>query len=216
MTPDDPRHGTNAGYVTGCRCAPCADASFRYHTRLAFDHANGRYRTVEPTGTRRRIEALMRLGWTQVQIGERLGINGEAVRQIRSFGRVNVRTVKRIAAVYDDLSTRRPPERNKVERLNASRTRNRAERLGWAPPAAWDDIDDPTENPKLGEPSDDNSIDPVVVERILAGEKLPANRAEKYAVIDAWLARGGSATSLENLTGWAVWRMIRDREKDVA
>lgn len=33
MSPDDPRHGTNAGYVAGCHCEPCATARSRYAKR---------------------------------------------------------------------------------------------------------------------------------------------------------------------------------------
>src|SRR5690606_5530104 len=33
MTPDDPRHGTRAGYIAGCRLACCGDPHYRYQKR---------------------------------------------------------------------------------------------------------------------------------------------------------------------------------------
>jgi hypothetical protein len=43
--------------------------------------------------------------------------------------------------IYDQLSMQIPEGRY------VARTRNHAERMGWPPPLAWDDIDDPDECP---------------------------------------------------------------------
>lgn len=52
----------------------------------------------------------------------------------------------------------------------------------------------------------DGPGDPVVVERILAGDPVPANQAERLAVIAAWTALGRPLAHLEQLTGWNTHR----------
>lgn len=149
MLPDDPRHGTNAGYIAGCRCEGCTEATWRYHKHLMVDHANGRRRLVSALGTRRRIEALMALGWSGQLIAEALGggIDWDEVRQYRTRAQVKRSTHERVAAVYDRLSMTLPVGRTRYERQTISRTRNYARRMGWAPPLAYDNIDDPAEQP---------------------------------------------------------------------
>lgn len=159
-------------------------------------------------GTRRRIQALGRIGWSTYYIADRLGTRQNVVWELSSRRRyVTRRTEARIRDLYDELSMTIGPSATTIRRAIAS---------GWEPPLAWDDIDDPNERPGRMVEEGEPLVDENVVERILAGEKLPANRAEKYAVIDAWLARGGSANGLEGITGWSVWRMIRDRERRAA
>jgi hypothetical protein len=166
---------------------------------------------VDATGVRRRIEALGAIGWTGVQIGALLGTTGEHVRQLRAEKRWSShRTADRVAEVYEDLRDTPPPETTRVERHNASRQRNQAAAKGWAPPEAWHDIDDPTEQPwtrveQLGR----DYVDPVVVDRILAGRPHPANRAERGEVIRRWQAAGRALAELERLTGWNVNREAR-------
>jgi hypothetical protein len=118
-------------------------------------------------------------------------------------------THEAIAAVYDDLSTRTPQGRPQI----LARTRNRARRLGYLPPAAWDDIDlDP--EPPTAEPVD---VDEVVVERILDGERLEATQEEKAEVVRRWLAAGRPLAHLEAQTGWNGNReRLRATQKGVA
>lgn len=203
-------HGTNAAYVAGCRCDPCRIATRRYHKALQLDHHRGIRRRVDSTGVRRRIEALGALGWTGVQIGALLGTTGEHVRQLRAEKRWSShRTAARVAAVYEELRDQAPPETSRVERHNASRQRNQAKAKGWAPPEAWHDIDDPTEQPWSRTAITCGYVDEVVVERILVGDPLPANRAERREVIRRWPATGRPLNDLERLTGWNVARELR-------
>lgn len=213
MNPDDPRHGTNAGYVAGCRCDQCRDATNRYHKRLVLDHDRGFRRRLPALGTHRRIQALVRVGWTLPQVGAAMGgVSGEAVRQVLISQQVQRDTAARARDAFALLAMKLPPERNRVERLNAARSRNRGLRNGWPPPLAWDDIDNPLEAPDMGasviSPTD---VDRVVVERILAGEwRLPANRAERAVVIQSAAERGVPLNELERRTGWNVWRIRKE------
>jgi hypothetical protein len=80
------------------------------------------------------------------------------------------------------------------------RARNLAARHGWLPPLAWDDIDDPNETPDFG--ADDYDVDPVVVRRLLEGQRIKATHAEKVAALAQWVADGNSKRELCDHHGW--------------
>lgn len=96
-------------------------------------------------------------------------------------------------------------------------TATRARNAGHQPPFAWDDPG------TLAWPGgvratpttadvDREAVDEVKVQRVLNGRKQKCNKAEKYAVIDAWT---GPLSHLEALAGWNVHTLIRER-KDAA
>ena len=165
------QHGTNAGYCAGCRCEPCCEASWRYHKHLHYDHTRGLYRTIDGTGTRRRLRALKALGWSFAQIGARLGCSGDAVRQSAERDRVLRSHAEKVAALYEEMSMTLPPAETHRQRQIVSRERNRARRLGWAPPLAWDDIDDPKARPRYGTRKRDFYDEVLVLRFVATGEK---------------------------------------------
>lgn len=103
---------------------------------------------VNATGTRRRLQALIVLGWSATTLAERIGMDRSSIRKVMDQAQVEGSTARQVRALYDELSGQAPPREARYERAMATRTRNYALRRGWAPPAAWDDIDDPKENPK--------------------------------------------------------------------
>lgn len=109
--------------------------------------------SVDPTGTRRRVQALACLGWSVDRLATRSGVDRQAIDRALRAERVSVATARAISAVYDELWNVPAPESDHRERIAASRSRNRAQRLGWSPPLAWDDhtINDPDAAPDLGE-----------------------------------------------------------------
>lgn len=108
---------------------------------------------VDATGTKRRIHALMAIGWTFAKIAAHLDLDERSVRQVLTFETVHASTRTRYAEVYDALWGRPAPTRTVDERRQASRARNAALRNGWPPPLAWDDdlgphgIDNPAATP---------------------------------------------------------------------
>ena len=118
--------------------------------------------------------------------------------------RVYRTSYEKVSKVYDELSMTLPPERTRFERMDVTRTRNRARRLGYAPPLAWDNIDDPNERPKFGNRQKSrDEVDEAVVERFLSGEVgLRTNIAERREIARRWAAAGRSLAELERLTGW--------------
>lgn len=136
------RHGTRGAYqAAGCRCPEAARAKRLYDKRMRTGTQRGGY--VSPLGAQRRIQALGWMGWTNRQIAERSGVSLRTVEAITwgftRSGRILVGIHDKIAATYRALENDKGP--------STLRT-SRAERAGWAPPAAWDDIDDPNEEPQ--------------------------------------------------------------------
>lgn len=139
---NDPRHGTVPGYSQHIRsrlepCQPCRTAQMRYVKKWKLNHLDGSRATIDATGTRRRIQALCRIGWPMRTIADRANVGIGTVSRIATKGNERVRTVvaDRIAGVYDELSGSPGPSPHSVRHA----TRNR-----WAPPLSWDDIDSDT------------------------------------------------------------------------
>lgn len=157
---------------------------------------------VSKRGAVRRIQALLAIGWTHRLLAEHTGVQTAVV--LNQPGRWITRsTHDRLAAAYRDLATRPGPSHV---------TRARAAKLGYLSPLAWNDIDrDPHPD---GDTDDDpgnhhDQVDPVVVDRVLAGERLTTTRAEKEAITAAWTNAGRSLRQLEQLTGWKTDRYTR-------
>lgn len=215
MTPDDPRHGQPRGYSAGCREACCKRAHALDVKLGRLRKVEGRPRAVPAIGAQRRIQALLAMGWTSTEIAASAGMrNRDRVLQVlngqggKPCQWVTRATHEQVAAVFDSLVSAQP-ELTWVRR----RTKSIAARKGFLPPAAWDDIDnDPV--PPAAEPVD---MDEVVVDRILAGDRLEATPAEKAEVVRRWLAAGRPLAHLEAQTGWNGNReRLRATQKGVA
>lgn len=224
ITVDDPRHGTSAGYVAEQKagqphCGACKKARANYQRLRDYDQQLGRPRTVPSIGARRRVRALQRLGWSLTMIAHEAGWNSaEALQYVMRSPSITRRSWTRIHNVYERLSMTIPPYNSAT-----ARARLRAERMGYPPPLAWSSIDDPNEEPRGYKrahdldrkvPADLTSVDPVAIDRILAGEwRLPCTPAEKTLVCMAWVESGRSITELARLTHWRVTRYY---QKDAA
>lgn len=104
--------------------------------------APGKY--LDATGYRRRLQALRAIGWSAQAIANKAQTGEVCVQRICAGGQPTVRQVlaEKILKVFAELHrTPAPPGRS------ATRTRNNALLNGWAPPGAWDDIDDPSAVP---------------------------------------------------------------------
>ncbi|MCH8613436.1 helix-turn-helix domain-containing protein [Arsenicicoccus dermatophilus] len=110
---------------------------------------------VSSVGTRRRLQALVAVGWSQAKLAERLGVTRSAINHIvaGASGHVTNATAQAVICLYDELWDQAPPQGNHRDRIAASRTRSYAKARGWAPPLAWDDdaIDDPSATADLGD-----------------------------------------------------------------
>jgi hypothetical protein len=107
---------------------------------------------IGATGTARRLQALQTVGWSTSLLAVELVTTKEYIRKL-SFGRfqrVLVTTALTTREVYERLWDKQPPQATPNQQGSATRVRNKAARLGWAPPMAWDDdsIDDPAAQPQ--------------------------------------------------------------------
>lgn len=103
---------------------------------------------INPTGSVRRLEALMAIGWPPSHLGPRLGLNSHYACEIQRNPTIYATTAHNLAVVYNQLWNKNP-EHYGVSAQAANRFRNFGRARGWAPPAAWDDdtIDDPDAQP---------------------------------------------------------------------
>lgn len=125
----------------GCRCPGCIDLHSAYNS-----WRNHMTRTDQPliipaTGTHRRIQALMCLGWSMADIARLLGDRGSNVRRIMRSPTITRRFATRFARVYDELSWQVPAPTTQYRRASITRAKGIAARNGWHPPLAWNDID---------------------------------------------------------------------------
>lgn len=120
---------------------------------------------IDPTGTRRRIQALVAIGWSQAEQARRVNRQASTYGTFLTVEQVTAGTARTVADLFDRLAgTPAPPG------YSATRARATAQRKGWVPPQAWDDdtIDNPDAEPDLGAATDPLP-DPVAVERATTG-----------------------------------------------
>lgn len=152
---------------------------------------------IDARGTIRRIRALQAIGWTFQHIADEAGMPDRCL--IPDL--VDRKTVRPETAAVIDKAYRalcmKPGPSNKTRRIAAKNH--------WAPPLAWDDIDN-DEAPVTRVTPQPDWIDKEVVARLLAGHRVPSTPAEKKAALARWLAKGRSEASLCEMHGWAAGR----------
>ncbi len=100
---------------------------------------------VDPIGSRRRLRALARMGWSWTAIAAESSFDVKFI-SVTAIGdaRVMVKTADSIREVYDRLADRTPPK------TGSTRARNYAIARGWHAPIEWTglDMDDPDVEPE--------------------------------------------------------------------
>lgn len=194
-----------------CRVAAC-----NYQKRLRHDRLNGRPRSFDITGTRRRLRALMRIGWSAELIGQRAGVSMSSIQSLTSRASIKTvyrRTHDRVARVYDELSGTPGPSREAARQ---------ATRMGYFSPLAWEytDIDDPNTQPVIDAPSTgpvqpDNSR---IQRRVDGDRSVKLHKGETAEVVRRLLADGVSTYTIERDYGIKAERYIKvgDRQKVAA
>jgi hypothetical protein len=142
MSPDV-EHGSISGYkYHGCRCQMCRKAVVRYEKRRRWLVHQGMMPTVPAVGFKRRVHALMAIGWTQKAIANELGIaTGNLAQKLGRNDTVRRATHVAMCEAYERLCM--TPRSD----VTALRTAAIAAKNGWPVPLAWDDIDNPDEKP---------------------------------------------------------------------
>lgn len=141
--------GTNAAYNRHVvHKTPVCDACRKAHMEYRAEHRKRQYLNrgnlmMDGTGTVRRLQALMRMGWRGKDIAEiafpESGNGSRWVSAVMAQKTVQPKTYWAVRRAYDQLSHLPGPSRE---------TKKRALMKGFAPPLAWDDIDDPKCRPQ--------------------------------------------------------------------
>lgn len=148
---------------------------------------------VPSIGTKRRIRALMAMGWRHQDIKAHSGITTHTVIGHGSDRRAHwvlAETHRAILDTYDALWDKRGP---------SAVTRLHAQRQGWATPAAWDDeaIDDPTGQP-AAKPCAEDDCTRTVVSKGLCTSHYTARREGRELA-------GQTRLDIDALTDCADW-----------
>lgn len=187
VCPPDHRHGENLTCHGRhrCRCVECRRAKAEYEFWYRHMRAAGhpRPRPVDARGVRRRLQALVALGWSLSDLARFEGVHVGTVWIWVRAERLGPSIVRRVEALYDLLSMTLPVEDSHETRQVASRARGMARRRGWVPPLAWDDID--TDDAPAAPVAVRwlELVDTVVVDRAVVGDDpgrslTPAERRE--------------------------------------
>jgi hypothetical protein len=113
----------------------------------------GQKTIIDATGTHRRLQALIAIGWSQTALAKHLGMLPPNLRRAFSTDNVHAETARKVQTLYEKLWNQPQTGRDHQTRIVANRARNIAKRNGWPPPLAWDDetIDDPDAAPNIFE-----------------------------------------------------------------
>jgi hypothetical protein len=166
---------------------------------------------VSSRGARRRIEALGARGWSKSRVAHELGWTPGNLHKIFERDHVSAGTHRALDALYNQLATTRPPTSTVAERIAVSRTLNTAAAQGWAPPLAWDDIDQDPHPPEV--PTDVELLDEHALENALAGVVTALTDPERDEAVRRFTTAGLSAREIGDrlgITGRTVTR-IRSR-----
>ncbi|GAA2798438.1 hypothetical protein [Saccharopolyspora taberi] len=156
---------------------------------------------VDATGTRRRLQALVAIGWAQTWLAAELGLSSDEVGAIlHTDRRVRGGTDRAVRALYEQWWDCPPPQETARQQAAASHSRKLATSYGWAPPMAWDDaaLDDPDAVPDgLAEEQVDD-VDEIAVELACEGKRRAAQLrpVDRDAAIRVLAAQGMSVTGI--------------------
>lgn len=106
-------------------------------------------RTIDATGTRRRLQALVAIGWPVTHIARHIGTHPRPLTELTRAEHVSRRNAQRVGIAYRRLCALSPAS-DGVPRNQITAARRMAAARHWASPLAWDDnIDDPQAQPDL-------------------------------------------------------------------
>lgn len=156
---------------------------------------------VDPTGTRRRLQALMFMGWSGAHLERRLGKSPRSLSDLMKKPAVTAVAADAVKTLYDELWTVTPNPSNGFEQGVMVRTKRWARRNGWVGPLHWDDIDtDPEPAAVVAEPFAERFDEQAVADAI-AGEQPNLSAREKREVVTVLNERRWSARMIADHIG---------------
>jgi hypothetical protein len=136
----------------------------------------------DATGTRRRLQGLVSIGWAAKELAARTGSDESFCGQLLHHRvRVQRATAAAVAAVYEELSMLVP-----AESYGSMRARARGRKRCWFPPLAWDDnvIDEPDALPCLLPPLQpvDRGLE-LAVQHVVAGHDFEVTQPVRWEIV---------------------------------
>lgn len=179
--------------------------------------ARSAHSRIEATGTRRRLQALVAVGWPLPQLAARLGRKPCRLLRLLTVATVNVHTVQQVSDLYDQLWDTAPARDTKAQQRAYDQARVLAAEQGWLPPLAWDHIDtDPDPDPgATDQQPDPEDLDEIAIERAVSGDRIrlaeltPAEQAE---VVRRLTERGRSIRDIADQLATTKRTVSRRRE----
>lgn len=196
------KHGATSTCYNGhgCRCVECCAARSRKKREEYYGIRRITRRDVKVSslGAQRRLQALAFMGWSCMVLAERMDTHYRPLNRLRGGGRDNVMlsTHLLIDRVHRELAARQAPGRSGVL------TRAHAQKRGWVSAAAWDDIDDPVEQPKGVDRSRVGGVDRELVEWLAAEGFSDSVIAERLGCSDRTVLRVRQKLGIESK--WAA------------
>lgn len=171
---------------------------------------------VDGTGTRRRLEALMVLGWSKWALAREIGCRPDRVLQLMRGPRVTASSAEAVRALFERLSMTPPQVTDRWAATSVTRTINYAKARGFVPPLAWDEesIDDPAAGPSLTVGAvfgrDDLTVDLLVDGELAGGRARPEERREAIRIL---AERGWATADIATWLGLSTKAVARLRER---
>ena len=154
---------------------------------------------------RRRLQALACHGFDTSRLQAACGISFVTLAAIRRGATTNITAARhhQIRDLYEQLSG---------QFGTSKEAKRRATLAGWAPPLAWDNIDDPTETPNLGQRVD-TEMDDVAIMRATHGDHVTLTKAERTVAVARLTAQGLSADQVAERLHVTQRTVTRDRRQ---
>ena len=172
---------------------------------------------VSAIGTIRRIQALAAIGYSLKWQAEQVGWSAANFHTLLDKDTVQVKTVLAVRKLFDQYSLKPLRVTDWHEKTSVTRTINKAKKLKWLPPLAWDDIDFDLAPAVV-------DVEPVVDEMkldlLLMGDKPKLNRAERLFVSAELYRMGKSYADIDGLLdkgpGTSRFLLMRNGVTDAA
>jgi DNA-binding CsgD family transcriptional regulator len=174
---------------------------------------------VDATGTRRRLQALVAVGWAQAWLARELRRSRANLRRSMTSESVTARTAQLVSALYDRLWDAPPPHHTSAQRRASDAARAHAAQQGWLAPLAWDDIDeDPDPDPnQLNTSGESDDLDEIAIERAIAGDsRVRLTHAEHVEVVRRMSERGRSIRTIAEVLSTSKRTVSRHRRQGSA
>ncbi|MGB3414060.1 MAG: hypothetical protein WBA28_05030 [Microbacteriaceae bacterium] len=124
---------------------------------------------------RRKLQSLVRIGWSMSKLGARLGITPQNMNPVMHSNRMmTVRLARQINTLWEELWDRKPVNSELHDRIAYVRSVNYAKARRWLSPLELEFMDEETE---------EAGVDMIAVELAMKGDDVRLNKEERRIAI---------------------------------